>query len=486
MQDWGKVFIGTRYQPYLPALSCEALIGLVQFGMRAGDRRDAVYSKTMHKAANTLARKFLESDCDALCFIDSDAVFGTNALEELRADPEGWEYDVLQAFTVKRGWPPEPMFLTLQPEQPHSDERLRGLHLETNLPLDPDHIYPVDSVSLHFTLIRRRVFERLLEPEGPRFTFWFEYSRDNGEDVTFSAHARTVGARMGMTTRLKVGHVSDVVTGWDTMVDYYDRQFAYAEGAPPASMERIAKYFEAQHKLSALVAEYTGEDVETVYAKASSGIAPIHDQWRIQQPTTPDEVRAFYGRTPQYLYGLVKWNATPAYQAILGRLRGVRGEKILEFGGGLGTTAEFLATQGNRIHYYDVPGVLRDFAAWRFERLHPYWDSHSPSKNGDLSYRPIELIERWEIADGNGAGYDRVVAIDVLEHLHPDEFESVVDGLVSAIKPGGILFAHNNWEKKDNPYPSHFDHAALWEKLVARHGLIQMDDLTFKKPEGEQ
>ena len=135
VNNWGKVFIATRYQSYLPAVTCEALIGLVQFGMREGDQRDAVFLKTMHKAANMLARKFLESNCDSLCFIDSDAVFGTNALEELRSDPEGWEYDVLQAFTVKRGWPPEPMFLTLQPEQPQGDERLRGLHLETNLPL---------------------------------------------------------------------------------------------------------------------------------------------------------------------------------------------------------------------------------------------------------------------------------------------------------------------------------------------------------------
>jgi SAM-dependent methyltransferase len=332
---------------------------------------------------------------------------------------------------------------------------------------------------LHFTLIRRWVFEKLLEPQGARFTFWFEYSRDNGEDVTFSTNARRVGARMGMTTRLKVGHVSDMVTGWDSMVDYYDRKFAYAEGEPPASMERIAKYFAAQRALAELVAEYTGETSESAYAKACSSIMPVHDQWQVKNPTTPDEVRAFYGETPEYLYSLVKWNSTPGYQRILNALREARGEKIFEFGGGLGTSTEFLATNGNRVDYYDLPGILRDFAAWRFKRLEPFWDRQT--KAGAPPYRPIRIIERLEMANGNGAGYDRVVAIDVLGHLHPSEFDTTCDQLVGLLKPGGILFAHNNWEKPDEPYPSHFDHAARWEKFVKRNGLTQVDDLTWRK-----
>jgi len=471
--DWGKVFIGLRYQPYLPAYTCESLIGLVQFGMRPGDRRSFVYSKTMHKAANTLAREFLESDCDALCFIDSDAVFGTNALEELRSDPEGREFDVLQAFTVKRGWPPEPMFLTEAPDQPQSNDRLRGVHLVTNLPLDSDRIYPVDAVSLHFTLIRRWIFEKLLEAEGPRFTYWFEYSRDNGEDVTFSHHARQVNAKLGMTTRLRVGHVSEVITGWDTMVDYFDRKFAYAAGEPPASLERFKPYFKAQKQLAELVAEFTGEDAELVYQKSCTGVLPVADKWNVEQPQTVDQVRAFYGTTPQYFYDLVKWNATPAFQRILNRLAEVQGEKIFEIGGGLGTTTEFLATRGNRVDYYDVPGVLSDFAKWRFARLNGF------SQN-------IRMVERGEVINGNGAGYDRVVAIDVIEHLHPDEFDPVVDGLATGLRPGGVLFAHNNWSDQNGMYPFHFDHTARWAAFVARHGLVQVDDFTWKKPVGRK
>ena len=465
---WGKVFIALRYQPQLPAWTCESLIGLVQFGMRQGDRRSYVYSKTMHKAANTLAREFLESDCDSMCFIDSDAVFGTGALEELRSDPEGAEYDVLQAFTVKRGWPPEPMFLTEQPQQPGSNEKLRGLHLVTNLPLDPDFIYQVDAVSLHFTLIRRSVFERLLEPEGARYTYWFEYSRDNGEDVTFSQNARRAGAKLGMTTRLKVGHVSEMVTGWDTMVDWYDRKFAYAEGEPPASLTRFQPYFKLQKQLAALIAEYTGEDADDVYQKSCTGVLPVADKWNVERPQTPDEVRAFYGKTGEYFYDLIKWNSTPAYQRILSRLANVKGERILEIGGGIGTMTEFLVTHGNAVDYYDVPGVLKDFAAWRFARLP---EAHKAR---------VQFVERWPVGV-----YDRVIAVDVLEHIHPDEIGMMLEGLVSALKPGGILFAHNNWSKQDGLYPFHYDHIDAWQAFIWRHGLKQIDDLTWQKPASE-
>jgi len=462
-QGWGRVFVARRYEPMCSSRSAESFVGLCEFGLRTGDRRDYEYGKAMHKSANALTRKFLESNCDSICFVDSDALFGTDALEELRTDPEGWDFDVLQAFTVKRGWPPEPMFLTLQPDQPQSDERLRGLHLVTNLPLDSDHIYPVDAVSLHFTLVRRAVFEKLLKPEGARYTYWFEYKEDNGEDITFSANARSVGAHLGMTTRLKIGHDSMIPTGRDTMVDFYDRQFAIAAGEPPSSLDRFRPYFEAQHKLAELVAEFTGEDAELVYQKSCTGVLPVADKWKVDAPQTPDEVRAFYGSTPQYLYDLVKWNSTPTYQRLLNYLAHVSGARVLEFGGGIGTLAEYLAVRGNAVDYYDVPGVLLDFAAWRFARL----PGNAP-----------RIVARWEIGK-----YDWVTAIDVLEHLHPDEFEQTCNGLAWALKPGGRLFAHNNWSQENGMFPFHFDHAAAWAEFLERHKFEQLDDLTWQKPD---
>lgn len=459
MDGWGKVLVCTRYQPTLPAWTCESLIGLVQHGLRAGDQRDYVYSKTMHKAANICVRKLLETDCDSICFIDSDAVFGSSALSELRDDPEGWNYDVLQAFTVKRGWPPEPMFLSLWPDHAEAGN---GFRMTTNLPLDDDCIYPVDAVSLHFTLIRRKLLEEMQAASG--VTYWFEYNRDNGEDINFCIKAAEYGARFGMSTRLKVGHVSEVVSGWDTMVDYYDRKFAYEAGAPKASLNNARPYFEARQKLSELVSAYTGEAANVVYAKSNVGPTLLAEQWRACAPEDAEACRAFYAHARDYLYDLIAWNTSPGYQRLLVELRDVHGESVLDFGGGLGTTAEYLASRNNRVDYFDL-GEMAKFAAWRFKRFY----------SDELSAPRVEL--RWA-----NKQYRWVVALDVLEHLHPAEFETTFYQLLKAVAPGGRLFAHCEWKKHGENYPQHFDNSAAFAALLHAHGFTKEGEHTWRKP----
>lgn len=463
-QDWGKVFVARRYEPMAPSEAGENYADFVAKGMRPGDLRDREFNKTMHWAANSLARKFLKSDCDSILFIDSDAVFEKRTLELMRTDPEGMEYDVLQAFTVKRGYPPEPMYFVEFPEQPTSlQSRMHGVHFMTQLPLDPHFIYDADAVSLHFTLIKRWIFEQLLEPAGPDHTYWFEYSRDQGEDMTFSVNARKVGARMGMTTKVKVGHAGLMVTGWASMIDYYHLKFAVAAGEPAPSAEHLQQYFIAQQSLAALVAEYTGETPEQVMLKANSGAYMVRDAWRVKEPKSGAEVFAFYSDTPAYLYDLVQWNASPAFQKLLAKLAYVRGERVLEIGGGIGTLTEFLAGRGNTVDYYDVPGVLLDCARWRFARL-PFAER-------------IRIIEALEFGV-----FDRVIATDVIEHLHPEQVALTLEELARALKPGGVLFAHNNWSNDNGLYPQHFDHAAAWCAFLEKWQFRQISEYEWRKP----
>lgn len=509
-KNWGKIFVATRYQPNLPAWSCESLIGLAQFGLhnasaelvdyvaalertlaehaidrpaiarpdrylRRGDLRDFVYSKTMHKAANMLVRRALKTDCDSICFIDSDAVFGTDALEELRSDPEGWEYDVLQAFTVKRGWPPEPMLLVEQPDQPtYQPQARKGVHFTSQLPIDDNLIYPTKdehyriAVSLHFTLIRLDLFRRMIENDDPDSTYFFEYARDNGEDINFSMKANDLGARLGMTTRLKVGHVSEVISGWDSMVDYYSRKFDLESGAAVASLDRYREHFKQVVSLSELVAEFTGESVESVYQRAIVGASPVADAWNKAAPKSVEEVERFYSGARVYLYDLILWNTSPTFQRLLKSLSYAKeGERVLDYGGGLGTVTEYLASRGCSVHYYDLKGVIRDFATWRFAKLPDH-----------LSDR-IGVVDRWPIDY-----YDRVVAIDVVEHIHPEIVAEQLDGLILALRAGGLLFAHNSFgdDKTRFTYPQHYDNAQAWRDAIKRHSLEEVDQFTWRKP----
>lgn len=518
-QGWGRILIVTRYQPQVPYNTTESFIDFATFGMRyldpgirkyilaledemsrrswktlaeikskkqpetlkrlgaryaQYDARDYVASKTMHKAANILARSLLKSPFDSILFIDSDAVFGTNAVEELRNDKDGWEYDALQAFTVKRGWPPQPMMLGDRPEQPESPEMYKkGHYVASQIPLDPNKVYPVGAVSLHFTLIKRWVFEAMVNDDGPELTYFFEYSQDNGEDVTFSRNAIKVGAKLGMTTKLKIGHVSEIVTGWDTMVDYYSHYYNIEAGIEPVpDISYIARYFEAQKDLAALVAEYLNEPVEDVYSRSCVGSSLVADQFLKMKPVTEDELHDFYGKAHTYFYDLINWNSSPAYQKIINMLSNVEGQRVFEFGGGLGTVSAFLWGRANVVDYYDLPGELLEFARWRFDRLPP-----------QTNLTPVNIVERWSIYNANvpDTGYDLVIAIDVLEHLHPDEFDRICTGLALALRPGGNLFVHNNFSKQEGSYPQHFDHSQAFEAFTKRAKLTQITEYLWRK-----
>jgi cyclopropane fatty-acyl-phospholipid synthase-like methyltransferase len=68
------------------------------------------------------------------------------------------------------------------------------------------------------------------------------------------------------------------------------------------------------------------------------------------------------------------------------------------------------------------------------------------------------------------AQYDLIVALDVIEHLHPDEFEHTLDTLLRATAPGGRWYVHLNFGDFDT-YPMHFDHRERWQSWLARHEL---------------
>ena len=214
------------------------------------------------------------------------------------------------------------------------------------------------------------------------------------------------------------------------------------------------------------MAQYTGEDVETVYGRSLQGGLPVADAWAVAAPAMPAQVRGFYGATSEYLYDLIKWNASPSFQQVLAGLRAVREERVLELGGGLGTLSEMLLVNGNDVTYCDVPGVLLDFAKWRFERL------------GLDCVRVLEDLDQVGDEDNPVLLYHRVVAIDVLEHIHPDEIDSVLAKLKYYLRRGGLLTVHNTWGPSAG-YPQHFDHSAVWDEFI--RGFTQVDPFTWRK-----
>jgi 2-polyprenyl-3-methyl-5-hydroxy-6-metoxy-1,4-benzoquinol methylase len=409
---------------------------LITHGLRPGDAWMIEEGKIAHKAANDLVRRFLRSNCDTLFLVDSDADFGPQALNELRDHQPGQAFDALQAFYTRRGWPPEAIWF----------KRNALGNLYQCLVYGEDVTQEVALIGTHCVLLRRSLLEGMRDQAAaqgvaPEQYEWFYYPRheEMSEDAAFSVDAAAAGFRLGATTHVKFGHISRVTTGWETYQEVLELS---------GQNERVREYKQMVLWLS----EFTGETPELVEAKIMLGSQNVREAWQMAAPQTAGEVSAFYGLdTNGYLYDLAAWNTTPHYLALLEPLKSVTGQRVLVFGAGLGTECAALADK-NSVWAFDVPGVLRDFCTWRPDRQ---W----------------MVMPEATLSDAlAGEPYDLIVALDVIEHLHPDEFESTLDTLLRATRPGGRWYVHVSFSEFEK-YPMHFEHGERWQRWLTRRGL---------------
>lgn len=422
---WGKILVATRLEKAISARFLQVWTDFVLHGLRDGDDVLTVRGLVAHRASNNAVRHLLKGEFDSIFFLDSDADITPDFLETFREYEAGWDYDILQAFYTRRGWPPRAIWI---------QENALGDTMETFI-TNPDTIEDVAIAGTHAVLIKRHVFEKMLDDSDPETFDWFFYPRhsSDSEDGAFSREARRAGFKVGATTHLKAGHITEITTGWETYIEFLN-----VSGRLPL----IERY----RQLSGLVAEFTGESQAMVVAKAIKGNVNVRDAWEKMKPQTAVAVCDFYGDYNNgYLYDLLNWNCQPLYERIITPLKEIRESKVLVIGAGLGTELEYLHSS-NQVDVYELPGVLSDFLKFRF--------------NGS-----VRLLDQL-----TGSDYDLIVALDVIEHIHPAEIDGFLDTLDRLLKPEGALYTHNNFGEFDK-YPMHYDHSQKFEAWLIKRGL---------------
>jgi SAM-dependent methyltransferase len=138
-------------------------------------------------------------------------------------------------------------------------------------------------------------------------------------------------------------------------------------------------------------------------------------------------VNAFYASSDPFLLSLIRSKIGMPH--FLGRLDLVRSVlkvntsgnvfDVLDLGAGLGDSCIMGARLGHRATYADIPGVIMDFAAWRFQA------------------RGLE-VERCRVDDLPPKRFDMIINFDVLEHL-TDPVETIIQ-MLWHLKTGGVVF----------------------------------------------
>jgi 2-polyprenyl-3-methyl-5-hydroxy-6-metoxy-1,4-benzoquinol methylase len=172
--------------------------------------------------------------------------------------------------------------------------------------------------------------------------------------------------------------------------------------------------------------------------------------WRAQNPTTPEEIRAFYSATDLYVWELLAWNSSRAYEPYLRALNYLaerwpaeRYRQALDYGSGIGTAALVLAERGYQLTLADVPGRTLDFARMRLARR-------------GVEHDVIEVVD--DVPRLPAEAWDVLVCFDVLEHV-PDP-AGLGRALVRAIAPGTGMAIAAAFDTPDDEWPHHLGAAS--------------------------
>lgn len=177
----------------------------------------------------------------------------------------------------------------------------------------------------------------------------------------------------------------------------------------------------------------------------------LGEDWEEAKPETPEDIDEFYRQTDKYLYELIGWNFSEVFNDRIRPLMYYHRKRILEIGAGIGSLCISLAMNGNEVTYCDINEQNYAFAKQRFaDRL-----------------LPIRMAKELKgLRD-----YDIVVAIDFLEHIHPEALPRMMKDIAGCLRDGGFLYHRSNFSQQEGLYPMHFDHSETLPKLAADNGL---------------
>lgn len=105
-------------------------------------------------------------------------------------------------------------------------------------------------------------------------------------------------------------------------------------------------------------------------------------EYKIRNPINHSELEWFYITSEKYLFGNIIHNPWKLIDK-------VRGNKILDYGGGSGTDTFCLLTKGYDVHYFDIPIIQREFVKFRKNKysmnsltiIEPFFNSKFDSIN---------------------------------------------------------------------------------------------------------
>ena len=183
--------------PALDVMPVQTAYSMLSLKRDCPSRFSFIVRASCADARNLLAREAIESGADRVLWLDSDMVFGDDLMIRLGEDLDaGW--DMVCGLYFKRELPVTPVI--------YRDVNAAMHRAEPYLDYPRDEVFPVGGcgfgAAMMTTELLRRVGDRPFTPL-PGLS----------EDLSFCWRADVARARIACDSRIKVGHVGQIVYG---------------------------------------------------------------------------------------------------------------------------------------------------------------------------------------------------------------------------------------------------------------------------------
>ena len=185
--------------PALDVMPVQTAYSMLSLKRDCPSRFSFIVRASCHDARNLLAREAIESGADRVLWIDSDMVFQDDLMIRLGEDLDaGW--DMVCGLYFKRELPVTPVIYKRV-------EMANGVEPYKDYP--KDEIFPVAGCGFGAVMMTTELLKRADTYKTGPFTPLLRLS----EDLSFCVRASVVGARIACDSRIKVGHVGQIVYG---------------------------------------------------------------------------------------------------------------------------------------------------------------------------------------------------------------------------------------------------------------------------------
>lgn len=171
-------------------------------------------SSLVYDARNHLCLKAFEKQCDYIMWLDSDMVFPPETVVELIRIAEEEKADLVTGLYFKRVFPTQPV-LAKQVKWSQGKDGVIDSGAEVYVDYPKDQLFPIEGCGLGCALVRVSTIDEVGARTGMSPFQPLPYL---SEDYSFCFRLKQLGKKMLCDSRIKVGHVGNMIFDESTWI----------------------------------------------------------------------------------------------------------------------------------------------------------------------------------------------------------------------------------------------------------------------------